>query len=153
MTDELDEITFCDECPYSGEPNGCNRKGGVCRAYDCCFDLRDERDTLKAENAELRARLNKAIELPCKVGDTVYCISPPFNDNVDKGEIVCVRATKWMDKYDFCITVKGNQPLIYVEDDAIEPLRTYYREDINETWFTDRAEAEKKLAELKGEER
>lgn len=27
------------------------------------------------ENAELKARLEKAIELPCKVGDTVYIIS------------------------------------------------------------------------------
>lgn len=27
---------------------------------------------LQSENAELRARLNKAVELPCKVGDTVY---------------------------------------------------------------------------------
>lgn len=26
----------------------------------------------KAENAELRSRLEKAVELPCKVGDTVY---------------------------------------------------------------------------------
>lgn len=118
---------------------------------DETWQIINELTKLRAENAELRARLDKAIELPCKVGDTVYCISPPFNDNVDKGEIVCVRATKWMDKYDFCITVKGNQPLIYVEDDVIEPLGTYYREDINETWFTDRAKAEKKLAELKGE--
>ena len=29
---------------------------------------------LKAENAELRARLEKAVELPVKVGDTIYCI-------------------------------------------------------------------------------
>lgn len=27
---------------------------------------------LKAENAELRARLGEAVELPCKIGDTVY---------------------------------------------------------------------------------
>lgn len=29
-------------------------------------------EKLQAENAELRARLEKAVELPCKVGDTVY---------------------------------------------------------------------------------
>lgn len=29
-------------------------------------------DFLESENAELRARLDKAVELPCKVGDTVY---------------------------------------------------------------------------------
>ena len=29
-------------------------------------------DYLEAENAELRERLEKAVELPCKVGDTAY---------------------------------------------------------------------------------
>lgn len=29
---------------------------------------------LQSENAELRERLKKAVELPCKVGDTVWCI-------------------------------------------------------------------------------
>ena len=31
-----------------------------------------ENKKLLAENAELRARLEKAVELPCKVGDTIY---------------------------------------------------------------------------------
>lgn len=62
MADELNEITFCDECPYSGEPNGCNRKEGVCRAHDYCFDLRDERDALKAENAAFRKALARTID-------------------------------------------------------------------------------------------
>lgn len=31
-------------------------------------------EKLQAENAELRARLEKAVELPVKVGDTIYCI-------------------------------------------------------------------------------
>lgn len=117
---------------------------------DEMWQIINELTKLRAENAELRARLDKAVELPRKVGDTVYCISP-FNNNIDKGEIVCITVTKWMSKYRFSITVEGDQPLIYAEDEAIEPLGTYYQEDINETWFTDRAEAEKKLAELKGE--
>lgn len=29
-------------------------------------------EKLQAENAELRARLDKAVELPCKAGDTIY---------------------------------------------------------------------------------
>lgn len=53
MTEKLNEITFCDECPYSGEPNGCNRKEGVCKAHESYFDLVDE-------NATLRERLEKA---------------------------------------------------------------------------------------------
>lgn len=34
----------------------------------------DEIKALEAENAALRERLEKAVELPCEVGDTVYCI-------------------------------------------------------------------------------
>lgn len=57
MTDLLSEITFCDECPYSGEPNGCNRKEGICKAYESYFDLVEE-------NADLHERLERAVELP-----------------------------------------------------------------------------------------
>ena len=31
---------------------------------------------LEAENAELRDRLSRAVELPCKVGDTIYEATP-----------------------------------------------------------------------------
>lgn len=47
MTDLLNEVTFCDECPYSGEPNGCNREEGVCKAHESYFDLVEENDTLR----------------------------------------------------------------------------------------------------------
>lgn len=36
-------------------------------------------EKLQAENAELRARLDKAGDLPCKVGDTLY---EPFIDHI-----------------------------------------------------------------------
>lgn len=42
-------------------------------------------DRLEKENAALRERLDKAIELPCKVGDTLY---EPFADNVIREWIV-----------------------------------------------------------------
>ena len=34
---------------------------------------------LQSENAKLRARLDKAVELPCKVGDTVYKVYDECN--------------------------------------------------------------------------
>lgn len=34
--------------------------------------MQAERSRLTAENAELRERIEKAVELPCKVGDTIY---------------------------------------------------------------------------------
>lgn len=55
---------------------------GLVRQY-CAFDpekyaieerekVRKEIERLKSENADLRERLEKAVELPCKVGDTIY---------------------------------------------------------------------------------
>lgn len=55
MTDEINDITFCEECLYHGEPNGCNRNGGECKAYYAFLDL-------QAENAALRERLEKAVD-------------------------------------------------------------------------------------------
>lgn len=42
----LDEIEFCKDCPYSGEPNGCNREEGVCQAHDSYFELLDTYESL-----------------------------------------------------------------------------------------------------------
>lgn len=67
MTDLLSEITFCDECPYSGEPNGCNRKEGICKAYESYFDLVEE-------NADLREKFATLNKIPCNIGDTVYVL-------------------------------------------------------------------------------
>lgn len=57
MSDEIDDMTFCEECPYHGEPNGCNRNGGECKAYYAFLDL-------QSDNAALRERLEKAVEIP-----------------------------------------------------------------------------------------
>ena len=65
MTDLLSEITLCDECSYSGEPNGCNRKEGICKAYESYFDLVEE-------NAALRERLSHSLELPY-MEQTISC--------------------------------------------------------------------------------
>lgn len=67
MTDLLDEIAFCDECPYSGEPNGCNREEGICKAHESYFDLVEE-------NASLHERFASLNKMPCNIGDTVYVL-------------------------------------------------------------------------------
>lgn len=135
MADELNEITFCDECPYSGEPNGCNRKEGECRAHDYCFDLRDERDDLKSENAALRERLSKAVELPCKVGDIIYIITFGYN-----GKHVTP------DNLADCWSYGMEE--VEVTEDNLFIMCSHFKDG---SAFTDRAAAQKRLAELGGE--
>ena len=36
--------------------------------------IKNQVEHIEAENAELRARLEKAVELPCKLGDTIYTV-------------------------------------------------------------------------------
>lgn len=71
------EYDFCVGCKHFGEPNGCNRPNGTCdnyelflETYNCLTELED-----KIENGTI-------IELPCKVGDTIYEVfkyhKPPF---------------------------------------------------------------------------
>ena len=42
-------------------------------------DISEQCEQLKAENAALRERLDRAIEQPCKIGDTVYKVYDKCN--------------------------------------------------------------------------
>lgn len=94
---------------------------------------------LKAENAALRARLEKAVELPVKVGDTVYFI-PTYNGKpiwgVQRGIVQMVGITR-----------QGYH--VKIRD----------RADFNKTYmfgksaFLSKEQAEARLAKLKGEEK
>jgi len=44
----------CAECPDYGEPNGCNRHGGPCDAYDVCQDAAEVVEALLDEVERLR---------------------------------------------------------------------------------------------------
>ena len=128
MTDLLSEITFCDECPYSGEPNGCNRKEGVCKAYESYFDLAEE-------NADLRERLDKSIILPCKVGDIIYIITFGYNG-------------KHVTPNNFADCWSYGMEEVEVTEENLFIMCSHFRDG---SAFFDRASAEKRLAELKGE--
>lgn len=95
---------------------------------------------LQTENAALRERLEKAVELPCKVGDTVYLIrqailKKPYKLEIEETKIEKVILTKtgWKVKFE---------------------SNSFYETSIknfNKTWFTDKSKAEACLAELKGQ--
>lgn len=100
---------------------------------------------LTAENAELKARLEKAVELKAKVGDVIYM---PWEYGGSNGV-----ATLSIIGSDF-----HNDEFIYITD--LESDSVYYLEkykngifcdkDFDNIVFTDRAAAEARLAELKG---
>lgn len=105
--------------------------------YDCAT-LKMYISHLEKENTELKARLEKAMELPFKVGDTVYLIrqailKSPYKLELEETEIEKVILTKT----GFRLKFKNNS---FYETS----LRTF-----NKTWFTYRTQAEQRLAELK----
>lgn len=100
--------------------------------YTNCYDKDIAR--LEAENAELKARLEKAVELPYKIGDTIYHLS-----NLELQELKVIS---------FEITEKFG--ILCCTRDKNGDLHILGR-GLFDTWvFIDKAEAEVKLSELKG---
>lgn len=99
---------------------------------------------LKAENDALRERLEKAVELPCKVGDAIFYVQY-FCDY--KG---CNSTTQ-----QFCCGCKEmlereKRKEKYVICEKSFALKDF--EKIGKKYFTTRKAAEARLAELKGEQ-
>lgn len=125
-------------------------------------------EILKAENAELRARLNKAVELPCKVGDKVYGVG--FTDCEDghttnekkKRQIfnVCMKMGGNCEKCKYSLPAIEEFTCTHIQlgDCGIEGKSILIVGDRNENYtennvFTTREAAEARLNELKGEKK
>ena len=96
---------------------------------------------LQAENAALRERLSRAVELPCIVGDIIYSINP-FSKNIDEYKVIS-------------ISFLLSQSVNHISVNALnyrEALTTFEKYDFDKEWFTDKTKAEARLAELKGGE-
>lgn len=99
-------------------------------------------ERLKAENAELRKRLEKAVELPCKIGDEVYevhgkCDGHNCPYNGDYGQ--------WRCHYE---GERRCKPFIIIKQFCYSDIPF-----VNKTIFVLREAAEARLAELKGEKK
>ena len=125
MTPEYD---FCCDCKYFGEPCGCNRPNGTCGNYDRFLETDSRLAELedKIENGTL-------VELPCKVGDTLYEVfknhKPPFIQQTKVEKII--------------ITEKGLK-LKLARNSVYETSIT----SLGKTLFLTEAEALKKIKEV-----
>lgn len=95
-------------------------------------------DRLIAENAELKARLERAIALPCKVGDTVYCIHSMSNPELKEWQVKEIILTD----HNFVLLLGQKRTKNHRSE-----LSNFY----NVWWFIDRGSAEARLEKLKGD--
>lgn len=138
MADEdLRWCDVCDDCSHykavGDEKYQCTLEGGRCRGY---FAYKK----LKAENAALRERLGKAVELPCRVGDKVYCIHGMSNPEMLEWKVNEIRITD----YNY---------MLQLGRAGTKDYRNEASQFYGKWWFTTREAALARLAELKGEEK
>lgn len=88
---------------------------------------------LKAENAELKTRLEKAVELPCKVGETVYEI---IDGEIRETEVIQLK----IDNMGLWITIRMGFGVSTVLFNKVARI------------YLTREAAETRLKELQGEE-
>lgn len=79
--------------------------------------LEKENEQLKAENAALRERLEKAVELPVKVGDIVCCVE---DEDEDGDYIVEPTVVTKKNIYLLCSRIKGNPSDAFLLQKAAE---------------------------------
>ena len=101
--------------------------------------LEKENECLKAENAALRERLEKTVELPCKVGDTIYSLDH-FDLKIRENKVIAIT---------FLLSNSVNHLEVQAHNFR-GAVASFESIDFGKDVFTDRSAAEARLAELKG---
>lgn len=101
------EYKDCSKCPFVLELNDCHSE----LAHEAYKTI----ERLRAENAALRERLDKAVELPVKVGDIVYCVDDEDGDYIVKPTVVTKKNI-----YLLCSRIKGNPSDAFLLQKAAE---------------------------------
>lgn len=127
-----DRIAICDDCPYEGR-NHCSLLAKQ--------DIIERFTELKSENAALRERLSKAVELPCKVGDKLFVVMPELYGN----QIIEALVNQIIFNHG------ETQILVYYDIHQEGRIHRLYESYFGKTLFFTRESAEARLAELKGE--
>lgn len=96
--------------------------------------------------AELEDKLEsgRLVEQPCKVGDTVWLVKYLTCKGTPPVEIF----DEWV--IDKIVTIKHGT-VFYGTHEGTEDFRPFGDDEYKVNWFTDKAEAEAKLKELRGE--
>lgn len=112
----------CDNCPRKG--------ASFCGTYDCL-------DMVCDRLGELEDKIEQGLilELPCKVGDTVYWV-----DDTVQGIIECEIVNYAITKIGYVLACKNDS------DYGLQ------KRDFNKRWFLTKAEAEARLQEMRGEQ-
>ena len=106
----------------------------------------EEISRMKAENAALRERLEKAVELSCKIGDKVYM--PWVYDGISGiAEITVCSVTVFDGEYIYDTDLESDD-IDFKQEYSYGQFRDY---DFGTKVFTTREAAEARLEELKGE--
>lgn len=93
---------------------------------------------LQSENAALRARLEKAVELPCGVGDKVYCIHRISNPEILEWQVNEIHIT-------------DHNYMLQLGHAGTKDYKNEASQFYGKWWFTELEAAEACLTELKGE--
>ena len=105
-----------------------------CIHYEVCgFEWCDSEDLAFCKDFKEKSRI---VELPCKVGDLIYCLS--FVNEHYELEIEKIL------RMEILIGIYTTHMLIKTKK------RRIWSSNYNRTWFTDKAKAEAKLKELNG---
>jgi hypothetical protein len=128
-------IDKCGNCENVSNPQGC--------IESMCYEV------MKNRLAELEDKIEQGtlIELPCKVGDTVYWVWEEYTNGKQKLSIeewevekICIEKNEW--------AVKG------LGEELVEGVRQFFwchSSKFGIWWFLTREEAEKRMLELQGD--
>ena len=97
----------------------------------------EEIKRLESENAALRERLERTVELQCRVGDKVYCIHGMSNPELLEWQVNEIRIT-------------DHNYMLQLGRAGTKDYRNEASQFYGKWWFVTREAAEARLAELKG---
>lgn len=155
----INDVEFCNGCSYNDDFNGC--EDGGCDKYFLYFNVYErlrkledmiengrlvDANDVESENAALRERLDKAVELKAKVGDKIYM---PWvwagGSGIAVLEVLYIQM--FADELEYNTDFEADD-LAYA---AFYKFGKFRANDFGEIVFTTREAAKARLAELKGE--